>query len=51
MKSNSKPKPQAKTSQSEPKPAPAVIVSRAWLADQPAGRFEFVFTPKHGSCT
>ena len=23
--------------------------TRAWLADQPAGRFEFVFTPKHGS--
>jgi transposase len=21
----------------------------AWLAEQPAGRFEFVFTPKHGS--
>src|SRR5271157_4846747 len=21
----------------------------AWLADQPAGRFEFTFTPKHGS--
>jgi transposase len=23
--------------------------TRAWLANQPAGRFEFVFTPKHGS--
>jgi transposase len=23
--------------------------TRAWLADQPAHRFEFVFTPKHGS--
>src|SRR6516164_1323733 len=23
--------------------------TRAWLADQPAGRFEFVFTPTHGS--
>src|ERR1700693_2347153 len=23
--------------------------TRCWLADQPAGRFEFVFTPKHGS--
>src|SRR6516165_7520099 len=23
--------------------------TRAWLADQPTGRFEFVFTPKHGS--
>src|SRR5215475_6377224 len=23
--------------------------SCAWLADQPAGRFEFTFTPKHGS--
>ena len=23
--------------------------TRAWLAGQPAGRFEFVFTPKHGS--
>ena len=23
--------------------------TRAWLADQPAGRFEFIFTPKHGS--
>jgi hypothetical protein len=23
--------------------------TRAWLADQPAGRFEFVFTPRHGS--
>jgi transposase len=22
---------------------------RAWLAEQPAGRFEFTFTPKHGS--
>jgi len=22
--------------------------TRAWLADQPAGRFEFTFTPKHG---
>src|ERR1700683_5248897 len=22
---------------------------KAWLADQPAGRFEFTFTPKHGS--
>jgi transposase len=21
----------------------------AWLTDQPAGRFEFTFTPKHGS--
>jgi transposase len=24
-------------------------VTRAWLAEQPAGRFEFTFTPKHGS--
>ena len=23
--------------------------SKVWLADQPAGRFEFTFTPKHGS--
>jgi transposase len=23
--------------------------TNAWLADQPAGRFEFTFTPKHGS--
>ena len=23
--------------------------TRAWLADQPARRFEFTFTPKHGS--
>ena len=23
--------------------------TRAWLADQPTGRFEFTFTPKHGS--
>jgi len=23
--------------------------TRAWLANQPAGRFEFTFTPKHGS--
>jgi transposase len=23
--------------------------SKAWLAEQPAGRFEFTFTPKHGS--
>jgi transposase len=23
--------------------------TRCWLAEQPAGRFEFVFTPKHGS--
>jgi hypothetical protein len=23
--------------------------TRAWLADEPAGRFEFTFTPKHGS--
>src|ERR1700746_608749 len=23
--------------------------TRAWLADQPAGRFKFTFTPKHGS--
>lgn len=23
--------------------------TRGWLAEQPAGRFEFVFTPKHGS--
>ena len=23
--------------------------TKAWLASQPAGRFEFVFTPKHGS--
>ncbi len=23
--------------------------TKAWLAEQPAGRFEFVFTPKHGS--
>jgi transposase len=23
--------------------------TRAWLADQPSGRFEFTFTPKHGS--
>jgi hypothetical protein len=22
--------------------------TKAWLADQPAGRFEFTFTPKHG---
>jgi hypothetical protein len=30
----------------------ALAVSRetkAWLAQQPAGRFEFTFTPKHGS--
>jgi hypothetical protein len=23
--------------------------TRAWIAEQPAGRFEFSFTPKHGS--
>jgi transposase len=23
--------------------------TKAWLADQPAGRFDFTFTPKHGS--
>jgi len=23
--------------------------TRAWLASQPVGRFEFTFTPKHGS--
>ena len=23
--------------------------TKTWLADQPAGRFEFTFTPKHGS--
>ena len=23
--------------------------TKAWLAEQPAGRFEFTFTPKHGS--
>jgi transposase len=23
--------------------------TQAWLAEQPAGRFEFTFTPKHGS--
>ena len=23
--------------------------TKAWLASQPAGRFEFIFTPKHGS--
>ena len=23
--------------------------TKAWLAKQPEGRFEFVFTPKHGS--
>jgi transposase len=23
--------------------------TKAWLADQPTGRFEFIFTPKHGS--
>ena len=23
--------------------------TRAWLADQPAHRFQFTFTPKHGS--
>src|ERR1700689_3225141 len=23
--------------------------TKSWLADQPAGRFEFTFTPKHGS--
>jgi transposase len=23
--------------------------TKAWLADQPAGRFQFTFTPKHGS--
>jgi len=23
--------------------------TKAWLADQPAGRYEFTFTPKHGS--
>ncbi len=22
--------------------------TKAWLAEQPAGRFEFIFTPKHG---
>jgi hypothetical protein len=26
-----------------------LLPTRAWLADQPAGRFEFTFTPKHGS--
>jgi hypothetical protein len=25
--------------------------TRDWLAEQRAGRFEFVFTPKHGSYT
>ena len=24
--------------------------TKAWLASQPEGRFEFTFTPKHGSC-
>ena len=28
---------------------PAAKAGRCWLAEQPAGRFEFVFTPKHGS--
>jgi hypothetical protein len=31
----------------------SLIISRetqAWLAAQPVGRFEFTFTPKHGSC-
>jgi hypothetical protein len=23
--------------------------TKAWLAEQPVGRFEFIFTPKHGS--
>jgi transposase len=23
--------------------------TKTWLADQPVGRFEFTFTPKHGS--
>jgi transposase len=23
--------------------------TKAWLAEQPAGRFKFTFTPKHGS--
>jgi hypothetical protein len=23
--------------------------TKTWLAAQPAGRFEFIFTPKHGS--
>jgi hypothetical protein len=23
--------------------------TKAWLAEQPVGRFEFTFTPKHGS--
>jgi transposase len=23
--------------------------TKAWLAEQPTGRFEFTFTPKHGS--
>jgi DDE superfamily endonuclease len=23
--------------------------TRAWLSDQPAGKFKFTFTPKHGS--
>src|SRR5271166_2550297 len=23
--------------------------TKAWLAEQPTGRFEFIFTPKHGS--
>ena len=23
--------------------------TKAWLASQPVGRFEFIFTPKHGS--
>jgi transposase len=32
--------------------SPLPVTSRetkAWLATQPAGRFEFTFTPKHGS--
>jgi len=28
---------------------PAAKAGRCWLAEEPAGRFEFVFTPKHGS--
>src|ERR1700688_1002546 len=30
-------------------PAHTSKETKAWLADQPAGRFEFTFTPKHGS--
>ncbi|MGA9847470.1 MAG: transposase [Roseiarcus sp.] len=29
--------------------APFPKETKAWLAEQPAGRFEFTFTPKHGS--